>query len=324
MNLWIRADGSPTIGMGHVMRTLALAEEAELRGISARYVIRDNDVVRRLLERRGFPSIGLRDASSEGWLTEVSEDDALVFDGYDFGAADIRAASATGGRVGLIDDGGGGEFLVDAVLNQSNMRANYTIPNNENVLVGPRHALIRSEFRRRRRERMGGTRTLGVVMGGADVAGLGAVIVDLLEAHRPFEEVVLLEGPAAPARPPDRIPWLSVVRDPVDPSEVLDGCDAVISTAGVSTWELLFMGIPAALILVAENQRPVVESVRDTDTALVVGAAEDVSRRLGSVLDEMARIETQRRLSRAGLDLVDGGGAGRFLDALTASGNRPR
>lgn len=298
------------------MRTLALAQEARSRGIAVEYVILENELVRLALERRGFAAHLLHQASESAWPESLSGNNAIVFDGYHFDDEDFRPARATGARLGVIDDGPGRGLLADAVLNQSALRASYEVPEGATVLVGPAHALIREEFRVRRRERPSGTNRLGLMLGGSDVSGLSTILVGLLGEGHPFHEVVLFEGPAAKRWTGESPPWLSIVRDPVDIGEALDSLDAVVSTAGVSTWELLAMGLPAALVLVAENQRPVIESVLATEAALVVGEAKDVEHRLRSVVHELAQAPVQEKLNQAGLQLVDGRGVERFLSAL--------
>ena len=51
------------------------------------------------------------------------------------------------------------------------------------------------------------------------------------------------------------------VGDPADVPAVFDRADAAISAAGSTTWELLCLGIPTAIIPVAENQRLIAKTV---------------------------------------------------------------
>jgi spore coat polysaccharide biosynthesis predicted glycosyltransferase SpsG len=126
--------------------------------------------------------------------------------------------------------------------------------------------------------------------------------------------VLLVVGPAA-SEPPAR-PWLEVVRDPADVPAVFDRADAAISAAGSTTWELLCLGIPTAIIPVAENQRLIVKTVTAREAALVIDGPDGID----DAIAQLTSARTRARLNGFGLETVDGLGAWRVLEALLVGG----
>jgi spore coat polysaccharide biosynthesis predicted glycosyltransferase SpsG len=316
MRLWLRPQFSRETGLGHLMRAVAVAEAAGARGIEVTFVpYGATGDLAGLPGRYGFATAG----GGDGWLDGVVPGDAVLFDGYGFTATDHLAAAARRARVGAVDDFGTGRFAVDVLVNPNAVEGpSYDTPPGASVLVGPRFAMVRSGFAARRRLRAGGRSRLVVVPGGSDATGLTPTLVDLLRRDRRFDRVLLLRGPAAPAveEAPDDADWLTVVHDPADVPAVFDEADAAMAAAGTTTWELLSMGVPTALVQIAENQRHVI-AVTAQGCALSLGRPDELPARLPAVLDLLADAGEQRRLSAAALAVVDGRGAARVVAALT-------
>ena len=51
--IWIRTDGNPEIGSGHIMRCMSVAKELERLGKQVQFILADDAAVG-LLESRGF------------------------------------------------------------------------------------------------------------------------------------------------------------------------------------------------------------------------------------------------------------------------------
>jgi spore coat polysaccharide biosynthesis predicted glycosyltransferase SpsG len=318
LRLWIRADASAAVGLGHLTRTLALAEEAQARILPVGYVVVDASVAGPQLDRAGVAWTTTSHADDLDWLGTVAPGDMVVFDGYDLGPRHFAAAAAAGARVTAIDDFGRGRFDVDVLVHPNPVAAvDYETPASATVLCGPRYALVRRRFLRHRRLRAGRAGVLLISMGGSDAAGVTEVMLDALVPARPFERVLLAVGPAAREVATSRFgPWLDVRRDAVDVAATFDEADAAVIGAGTTTWELLAMGVPTALVQVADNQRHVMRAATHERAALAIGAPADLATMLIPTLARLADPSAQRALSESAMALVDGGGPARVLDAL--------
>jgi spore coat polysaccharide biosynthesis predicted glycosyltransferase SpsG len=312
LRLWLRVEASPSIGLGHLMRCVALAEEAVTHGISATFVT-DGDAARATrLPSRGFAVL----APHPGWLGAVSADDLVVIDGYSLGRDVEAAARDRGATVARVADAGEGRHEVDLLIHPGPVsQPAYFVPNGS-VLTGFEHVLIRREFRHHRAADRVEAGTLLLTFGGSDPAGVAdAVIAALAPVRPPFRRLRLVIGPQAarPSRPP---PWLESVVSPSNVAELLASGDAAVSAAGGTTWELLAMGVPTAVVQTADNQHHVYEGAVHSGAALAGGGLPLCRETIIEAIDELACPDVRRRLREAGPELVDGLGAERVLAAL--------
>ena len=311
MTLFIRADASAASGFGHVMRTLAVAEYARAAALDVTYVTSAGPA-EAVLRDRGFDLV-VANESGVDWLAAVTSHDRVLFDGYHFEPQVMRRARSIC-RTAAVTDFATGSYPVDVLVcpNPVSETSYETLPDTT-VRVGVQFAMVRPEFAKRRRLRDSRTPNLVVTFGGSDILDLSHTVALAAHESRLFGQVTMLVGPAYEGREASA-PGLATVRNPPLVSAVFDRADVAVSAAGSTTWELLAMGIPALLVPVADNQRVVVEGLRKSDATVVVGTVREID-------DGLAQLADQKRLSsrsQAALDLIDGRGAERVLDLLSA------
>ena len=153
-----RADASPQIGTGHVMRCLALGQIFRKVGERSVFVMcMVTPSMRVRLESEGFGVKILNcipgSVDDAKQTVEVSKDVSaswIVLDGYHFDAAYQRSIKELGKKLLLIDDNGcASHYYADIVLNQ-NIYASEKLYSkrepNTTLLLGTRYALLREEF----------------------------------------------------------------------------------------------------------------------------------------------------------------------------------
>lgn len=340
MRILIRADATSRSGIGHVMRTSALAEQVRRSGGEALLAAaRLDDALDRRVRALGIPIVrddpapgSLRDAS---WVVAEAGRravDWVVADGYDFGASFQHALRDAGLRLLLVDDYGHGAcYAADLVLNQNlsadeRMYADHA-PHTR-LLLGPSYALIRSEFLTARKtpgEVPERAARILVTMGGADPDNAtGRVAQALTRIADPALVIRVVVGPSNP----HAAQLAALAADPrvelVTPTDgmaaLFGGADLALAAAGITTLELCFVGVPALLVVLAENQ---VRVARALDRA---GIAEDLgwhhklqSEALASRVAALAASPERRRtMIEHGRVRVDGRGAERVLAAMAA------
>jgi N-acetylglutamate synthase-like GNAT family acetyltransferase len=116
---------------------------------------------------------------------------------------------------------------------------------------------------------------------------------------------------------------IRLVRDPPDMAELMEWADVAVSAAGSTCWEMAFLGLPALLLVTAENQEPVAAGVGAAGAAIDLGWHHTVSPvGLARALSALCRDPVLRAAqSRAGQRLVDGRGADRVVDAMLNAGS---
>ena len=338
--LLIRADAGEDIGTGHVMRCLALAQEwcghaGAVRFASA--VI--TPALRSRLAREGFEVTDLAAAPggvADADLTVAAADDHdalwIVADGYRFGDRYQRRLRDSGHRLLVMDDWGHADhYAADLVVNQ-NLAADPDLyrsrDSDTRLLLGTDYVLVRKEFQARfdrHRQVPEVAEKILVMFGGADVGGATArVVAALAEAELGGTELTVVIGGSA-ANLDDLRHEVAVFPgtahlelDVADMAPILAGADLAISAAGSTCWEMALMGLPALLLVTADNQRGLATALHRCGAAHSLGEAATLD--VEALRHQVAAIsrspERRRAMAAAGRRLVDGRGASRVFLAM--------
>lgn len=204
--LVFRVDGDAAIGLGHVVRLLALADI--LRGLAPSvFLMRAPSAgVRQLLDDAGWPVHPLPVEPSlmaeAEWLTSafLLPTDVLLLDGYGFDFAYQSSVRRSGCRLVFIDDLRAWPVVADVLINHSPgvAAADYEAPSFTRLLLGPAFSLLRQPFL--------GAATLPqsrsdansalVCFGGADPLGLTARTLTALSTLPQLHRVSIVVGGA--------------------------------------------------------------------------------------------------------------------------------
>ena len=331
----IRADASPEIGAGHVMRCLALAQEWRRQGGSVVFAMAGCTVpVRARLTSEDFAIVdvplpaGSREDSE--WMSQYNKKSQpcwIVLDGYRFGARYHRRMRDSGSSLLCVDDDGRcSEYGADLILNQ-NLTASrdmYEGQARSRVLMGPRYALLRSEFLRWRdwkRTIPPVAKSILVILGGSTPVDAARIVLEaLVNVGIESMAVKCVIGGASPEweQLTTANPAVTFVKDPAKLPELIAAADVAISATGSTCWELCFLGAPSLLIDVAPNQTPIARKLDLDACAVHAGSAQNLSAGdLSRQLRELSMLQERRqRLSERGRSLVDGRGAWRVVAAM--------
>jgi UDP-2,4-diacetamido-2,4,6-trideoxy-beta-L-altropyranose hydrolase len=336
--LVIRADADSQIGTGHVMRGLALAQAWREAGGEACFALAcGGAAIEGRLREEGFAVVQIAaeaGSAADAAATRAIDASWVVVDGYHF-AADYVAALHAERRVLVVDDSGHASgFDADLVLNGNASATPALYPDaTARLLLGTRYLPLRREFL----DAIGPrptpplARTILVTLGGADPENQTPRLIDALRRlPLPFEARVIIgasnphgEAVRAAAAGDGRIVVLEAVRDM--PAQ-MRWADLAIAGAGTTTWELCALGVPAFLVVLADNQAPVAEAVAARGAALSLGRLDDqLPDRIASRVEMLMRSADLRLLlTQAGRALVDGRGAARVVREMRACDVRLR
>jgi RimJ/RimL family protein N-acetyltransferase len=111
---------------------------------------------------------------------------------------------------------------------------------------------------------------------------------------------------------------MRLLTDVDDVPALMAWADVALSAAGTTAWELACMGLPAAVVVLADNQRPIAEQLADAGAAVDLGPADAVTtERIAAEVESLCRDAPRRRAqSEAGRQLIDGRGAGRVVTVM--------
>lgn len=338
MKLIIRTDASVAIGTGHVMRCLALAQAWHDRGGECMFAMaKSTTAVIQRLRVEGFETytvtetaagpgdarqiIGLYRETNAGWI---------VVDGYHFDVEYHKILRDAGLKLLLIADQANATHCVaDIVVNQNSHaresmyanRAPYT-----KLLLGPRYALLRRKFRSWEKWKRAiapiGRKVL-VTMGGSDPENVTSLVIRALGLLKIEFEARVVAGGSNPHISQlksllSQIPHIELHMDSSNISELMAWADVAVSGAGSTCWEMCLLGLPAILIDIAENQKPIAEDLDKKGLAIHAGSGQEiVPEQLAARLEQLLlTTDLRAAMSQRGCELVDGCGASRVVSAM--------
>lgn len=191
-NIFFRADGSSKIGLGHVIRSLALADMLK-EDFTCNFVIRSplETLKKQILEVCEsiivLPETEDKDAEAE-FLSKhhLSSEDIIVLDGYQFGLTYQQKIVSKGCKLVCIDDIQHTDFIADAVINHAPGLSpkDFTILPKTRLLLGSNYALLRPAFLQAAAQprTISEINTVFVCFGGADFNNLSLKVLKLFSA----------------------------------------------------------------------------------------------------------------------------------------------
>lgn len=340
--LFIRADADSRIGTGHVMRCIALAQACRKKGMRVVFVGRvESETIRNRLSKEGFELVPVANshpdaADLELLLQLLGQEEKrntwTVLDGYHFGPDYQRAVHEAGGKLLVIDDYAHhkayyADILVNQNIDASQLQYDIVVPG-AICLRGPRYALLRQEFlSSSKRERHFPVRAINILitLGGADPDNVtGMVLKAIREIGVKDLEIRVIVGPANPnmagiEKELSGSPfWWRIMTTAEDMPSMMAWADLAISAGGSTCWELAFMGVPAAVIILAENQAANASGLQEEGVAVNFGWFHGIQGETlaDSLVALIGNRESRRNMSVKGRQLVDGRGARRVAERL--------
>lgn len=337
--LLIRTDANSKIGTGHLMRCIALAQTWRNRGgeVFLFGEIEKKSLLNRL-EEEGVQYTQLNrlhpdPEDSEAilqWITgHCGPRGWIVIDGYQFDLRCQNALRKSGWPVMIIDDyAHHAQYNVDILVNQNigSEKIQYSINHDASLLRGCQYALLRQEFRSCPKNKCtAANKKILVTFGGSDTENFTAKIIEALD-NLPQNNIEVKIVIGATNRNNELLKEKlkavtyqnELLCDVGDMASLMAWADFAISAAGSTCLELAYMGVPGALIILAENQKNLAEEMAAIGAAVNCGwQHEFVSKRFIETIDQI--LKDQDRLSRmreAGHKLVDGFGVLRVTNYM--------
>lgn len=321
--LAIRADASNRGGTGHVMRTLAVAQEWLDRGGRVCYLCASLPAP--LKERLLSAGCAVAevdssdDAASTAEQVERWKANVLLVDHYELPEGWWAALpERRKWRTAALND------FVQPLHAAAEIRISPTLREIAGEHSGPDYLLIRKELCRRERPSPppGAARHLLLVLGGADPLNAGpSVAVQILDTF-PSLRVRAIVGPAARnsgefealAAVRER---LETVRDPESMAPHFQWADTAVVSPSTTALEALHHGLVTGLVLTAGNQEEGAAALRENGCAILLADFRTMRQLDLSGLRDLIRGKDQRvELASRGVALVDGLGARRACDLL--------
>ncbi|MCI8683806.1 MAG: UDP-2,4-diacetamido-2,4,6-trideoxy-beta-L-altropyranose hydrolase [Lachnospiraceae bacterium] len=338
--LLFRADGNATIGAGHIMRCLSVGEAARELGLECVYVTADASF-EKVIQDRGFSCVVMNTLYSDmdcEWpalepvLTRVGPD-AVFIDSY-YVTPDYLKRLGAYGKTIYLDDVLAFAYPADVLINYNIYadREDYeSLYSGENttmpeLLLGAGYVPLRKEFQlsevppvRAHMERV------LVSVGGADPERMALKFLNCFIQDRELAgrcEFHFILNSLEPDREEikeiaARHSWIFLHENVRRMSELMLNCDAAISAAGSTLYELSACGVPTITYVLADNQIPGASAFEARGIMVNAGDCRKKPDFLAGVCRELKLLaaDAKRRvkMSKKGRETADGTGAEQMI-----------
>ena len=317
MRIIIRTDASTRIGSGHLMRTLTLADELKANGSKVTFISRAHTGnMNFMISQKGFKVLELPKSNQSvkstttgdnyrQWLGVSQDNDAkesinkirkiiydwLIVDHYGLDEIWEKKMRPFVKKIMVIDDLANRKHDCDLLLDQNwfnNKKSRYDnlVPASCIKLLGPKYALLKSEFSIMRKNSYPSSEKINrifVFFGGSDPHNLTSMTLNALLtpelAHLQVDVVIGANNPnksqikdLTESRP------FTYLHSQVDNmAALMVKADFAIGSGGVNTWERICLRLFSFTASFADNQSLLLDSVNEAGLIYHLGSISDLT-----------------------------------------------
>lgn len=336
-----RTDASMSLGYGHVMRCLALADAFKKLGKKSVFIFSPNgdalyeEVVRkgheyRILTSSPLHSLGESEqADAYATLSNLSTATKLVVvDHYQLGMNWEEVIISSDISLLAIDDifrSHCSQFLLDQNVIKSE---NFYVDNISKECVcflGPRYALLSESFQhlRHRVKTRSKLEKIIIFFGGTDPDNeTEKALLGVLAANKNFKIDVVIGG-----NNPHRSRLLTLcssthstlhIQTPHMARLMLDA-DLAIGAGGSASWERCCMGLPALISTQADNQVPIAATLHELGAVINLGMVDNLTATDYRTAVERLDPNLINNMSIAAMSITDGNGASYVASSIIST-----
>ena len=322
----ILTEGSRSIGIGHITRSISLYQALENQGFSPEILVSGDDIVHQLLKNVRYELVDWIN-SRDTVRSAFSQADIAVVDSYLAGHEVYERLSRIVRVAVYVDDNNRIDYPIGVVANGSIGADNLNYKRKQGVsyLLGCKYVPLRKEFwnvpERLANNKIG---NVLVTFGGEDIRNLTPGVLRLLVEKYPSiqKKVVIGSGYLAVdeiTKRGDSLTEFVCSPGEREMKELMNEADFAVSAGGQTLYELARVGVPTIAVMVADNQAVNIKGWREAGFIIYAGSWQDkgifenISRAMEDIRDVNARV----RMSRVGREQVDGKGGMRIVQFVT-------
>jgi len=295
-----RADGGATIGMGHFIRTLALAEMLNEQ-FHCIYATR-NPSPFQINEIKAvcpnYISLPENDNHFDYFLSRLHGDEIVVLDNYYFTTEYQQQIKNKGCKLVCIDDIHDKHFVADIVINHAEGldRSVYSVEANTKLLLGYKYALLRKEFFENRRTEADRKYSCFLMMGGADPFNLTIRFLEVLNDITFPLPIAVVTGAAFPdssiQNQTNNIKHFQNI-SPAKIAELMQQSEFGILPASTVAIEACAIRLPFICGYFIDNQKEIYEGIRKSKLAICI--VNFLNLTAGKLIEAITRLENNEQ-----------------------------
>ncbi|MFP4452944.1 MAG: UDP-2,4-diacetamido-2,4,6-trideoxy-beta-L-altropyranose hydrolase [Desulfobacterales bacterium] len=336
-----RCNAGPQIGFGHLVRCRALAqalkeqgEESVMIGPDPACRCKDDfHIFSEWIPRSTWKTAG-EDANWLAGLAKQKYARMLVIDDYRADAG-YQLVLKNAGLRWLQFSQPNQNLWADFIVNTS-PDANaqeyqpYLRNPNAKLLLGPKYAILRPEFKQaRQRPVRKEVKRILVIFGGGDDRGATRFVLETLLPNTPEETKFLVISGKHNPRNKELLNWIDscgnnridLKIDPSTMAPLFAQCDLAIMGGGTTTYEGASCGLPMILIAIANNQVRHSKAWEKIGIAFYIGTLGEAKKKYPNKIVQYLNLDKKNRseIARNAMLIVDGQGAEKISKLLLKS-----
>lgn len=194
----IRADGSTEIGLGHLIRCLALAQMLK---DNFKIIFICKEIPEKIKKELADNQFFIEQIEEETtFFNKINSENIVVLDGYNFDTDYQKKIKEKGCKLICIDDLHDKEFFADLIINHAPgiKPEDYHAQPYTQFALGPEYALLRHTFLEQAKKHRVPEKTeiILICFGGADSKNFTAVTLTHVLTYREFKKIIVVTGPS--------------------------------------------------------------------------------------------------------------------------------
>ncbi len=319
-----RADGGPGFGFGHLRRCFVLAEALKRNGIKKiAFISKTKQAAETVLNKR-FPviKISARKHETDFFCQYFKKNipKLLIVDSYKINAKTLSSFQKLCPVVIFDDTGSRTHYSIDGIINY-NVHAttiNYACADHTRLLLGTQYVPIDSSFKKlvHKRKNIHKMRLFISLSGMLPAKCLKKINRVLTQLQGPLliDTTSGLAHNQTLQKNDVHVNWLPFQ----EANNVMAKADMALCAAGVTSYELAFLGIPLLITSIVKNHEPLARWLDKLGTAKNIGSFVKLSDK--KILNEIERFIDDNRgreqMSQKQRRLIDGLGSDRLAKKI--------
>lgn len=266
MKIVFITSGGLEMGMGHVYRSISLAEEIAKFGnkVDIHFLTKSNDIVINKIKNSGFKVIRPKDYEGELELLKKINPNVVIIDRLNVQEYFVKAIRRSlDPKIVIFDNVSSANKYADVIVNAivgSNFRNRKFWDSSTNSLYfyGPRYLILKREFYKyKKKKKTDKEKKILLIFGGSDPSNLTSKILNRIMMLKQDLDIEIILGPyfiyfdelnKILEKNKAKRERIKIYKDVKNVADKMHNVDLVITSPGLSMFEALYIGTPVIAI----------------------------------------------------------------------------